>query len=202
MGQPFVKGRVETAGFCCPQGAAFECGPSGAAAATSSEISEMMTSYVVIPRHPDNHRPPEGYRVEGEQTSEPDQPPPLSRKFSRICGCQAGGTADTKTLRPAQTTRWPPIMMGTATPPSLGPGRCRESDPRRLPRRRRLVRRHLTSSQPHVISASHAMVTCYTPFAPRALTIDQMCWGGSDGDGGGGGGRTDTTQASSGQPLP
>ena len=86
-----------------------------------SEISEMMTSYVVIPRHPDNHRPPEGYRVEGEQTSGPDQPPPWSLIFAHLW-LPGWRTADTRTLRPAQTTRWPPIMMGTATPPSLAPG--------------------------------------------------------------------------------
>ena len=88
-----------------------------------SEMTEMMTGYVVIPRHPDNHFPPEGYSVEGEQTSNPDQPPPWSLIFARL-SLPHWRSADIKMPERARSSLSPPTMMGTVQPPSPDRGRA------------------------------------------------------------------------------
>ena len=86
-----------------------------------ADLKEMMTSYVIIPQHPDNHYPPEGYEVEGEQTSGAAQPPPWSLIFAHL-SLPTWRQMDIKMRRPVRPTHSPPIMMGTVPPPSPGPG--------------------------------------------------------------------------------
>ena len=88
-----------------------------------AEMSEMMTGCVVIPRHPDNHAPPEGHSVEGEQTSNPDQPPPWSLIFARLSRPH-WRNAGARTPERAQNSLSPPTMMGTVLPPCPDPGRA------------------------------------------------------------------------------
>ena len=86
-----------------------------------ADLQEMTTSHVTIPQHPDNHCPPEGYEAEGGQTSGAAQPPPWSLIFAHLSS-PTWRQMDIRTRRPVRPTHSPPVMMGTAPPPSPGPG--------------------------------------------------------------------------------
>ena len=86
-----------------------------------ADPKEMMTSFVTIPQHPDNHCPPEGHEAEGEQTSGAAQPPLWSLIFAHL-SLPTWRQMDIRMHRPVRPTHSPPIMMGTVPPPSPGPG--------------------------------------------------------------------------------